>query len=147
MLPENRLAKLLDDVKRSQMDRCLYHTSSDVPSLCVDHSCPRSQYPSKIMAEFSNPNTIVNRPTDEVWHVRFSPDGKRLASCGTEDSACVWDVERLTLLNQLHPHMDRGIGSLSWSPDSKHLATCGFDRTARIWNTDVRNQSWVFQFL
>ncbi|KAL2268650.1 hypothetical protein VTJ83DRAFT_3496 [Remersonia thermophila] len=137
MLPDHRLATLLDDVKRSQMDRCLYHTSPDAPSLCVDHSCPRSRFPSRIMAEFSTPNTGSGRMADEVWHVRFSPDGKRLASCGSEDFACVWDVERLTLITQLHGHMRRDIGSLAWSPDSKHLVTCGWDHTARVWNTDT----------
>ncbi|KAL2146498.1 hypothetical protein VTI28DRAFT_3679 [Corynascus sepedonium] len=137
MLPERRLAVLLDDVKRSQVERCRYHTFDAPPSLCVDHCCERSRFPSEVLVELSHPGSDSNKKLDEIWQVRFSPDGKRLATCGTDEAVCIWDVERLALYHQLHGHPKAGIANLSWSPDSKFLVTCSPDHSAKLWNTDT----------
>lgn len=135
MLPDRRLAVLLDDLKRSQMDRCLYHTTDEPPSLCVDHSCDRSRFPSEVLIELFIP--APEPPKNEVWQVAFSPDGKRLASCGTDESVYIWDVEHFLLMSQLPGHVKGGIGNLAWAPNSRLLVTCGVDHTAKVWNTDV----------
>ncbi|KAK4149228.1 vacuolar protein sorting-associated protein 1 [Chaetomidium leptoderma] len=142
MLPEHRLAVLLDDLKSSQVDRCLYHTADESPSLCTNHSCDRTRFPSEILVELPNLGTESSRKPDEVWQIRFSPDGRRLASCGTDEAVSIWDVEKFTLLHQLHGHQlhgnhGSGIGNLAWAPDSRLLVTCGFDHTANLWNTDT----------
>lgn len=136
MLPERRLAVLLDDLKRSQAERCRYHTDDAPPSLCVDHSCDRSRFPSEVLVELSPPGLESSKKLDEVWQVRFSPDGKRLAACGADDAVNIWDVERLTFSHQLSEHQKPGIGNLAWSPDSKLLATCSLDHTAKLWNVE-----------
>lgn len=74
---------------------------------------------------------------NEVWQVAFSPDGKRLASCGTDEAVYIWDVEHLLLMKQLPGHTKTGIGNLAWGPDSKLLVTCSLEHTAKLWNTDV----------
>lgn len=143
MLPERRLAILLDDLKRSQVERCLYHTAAGSPSLCVDHSCDRSRFPSEVLIELPGPGLESSKKPDEVWQVRFSPDGKRLASCGTDETVSIWDIEHLGLMHQLRGHLKGEIGNLSWAPDSRLLVTCSFDRTARLWNTDVSGSPWM----
>ncbi|KAL2133190.1 hypothetical protein VTI74DRAFT_2764 [Chaetomium olivicolor] len=138
MLPNHRLATLLDDVKQSQVDRCLYHTSDESPSLYTNHSCDRSRFPTEVLADLATPGAELSpKKPIEVWQIRFSPDGKRLASCGSDDSLCIWDVQHLALRQQLHGPHKGGIGNLAWSPDSRFLVSCGIDRTARIWDTDT----------
>jgi WD40 repeat protein len=137
MLPERRLAVLLDELKGSQIDKCLYHTSNEPPTLYTDHTCDRSQFPSEVAAELSNLGVEASKQPEEVWQLRFSPDGRRLASCGTEKAVNIWDVENLKLIQELQGHPKGEIGDLAWSPDSKLLVTCGIDRYAKLWNTDV----------
>jgi WD40 repeat protein len=137
MLPDNRLAVLLNEAKRSQVDKCLYHTIDDSPSLCVDHACDRSRFPSEVLVELSTVGLESPKKADEVWQVRFSPDGRRLASCGTDEAVTIWDVEHWVLLHRLHGHNKHGVGNVSWAPDSRLLVSCGFDHTAKLWNTDV----------
>jgi WD40 repeat protein len=93
--------------------------------------------------ELSPPGLESSKKLDEVWQVRFSPDGKRLAACGTDDAVNIWDVERLTFFHQLSEHQKPGIGNLAWSPDSKLLVTCSFDHTAKLWNVEVSRSSTV----
>jgi len=138
MLPEHRLAVLLDCVKQSQIDNCLYHTSNEQPSLYVDHFCDRSRFPTEVLVELSKPaSEATSRQAEEVWQIRFSPDGKRLASCGTEKAINIWDVERFTLVTQLEGHAKAGIGDVAWSPDGKYLVSCGFDRSWKLWDTNT----------
>ncbi|KAL2261491.1 hypothetical protein VTK26DRAFT_3936 [Humicola hyalothermophila] len=135
MLPDHRLAVLLDSVKRSQVEKCLYHTSNDPPSLYVNHTCDRRRFPTEVLAELSKP--IADASKHEVWQIRFSPDGRRLASCGTEKPINIWDVERLTLIHELQGHSKGEIGEIAWSPDGKFLVSCGIDRYAKVWDTDT----------
>ncbi|KAK4148121.1 WD40-repeat-containing domain protein [Dichotomopilus funicola] len=138
MLPDHRLAVLLDGLKQSQIERCRYHTDNVSPSLCVDHLCDRNRFPTEVVAELFHPTQDPSsKRTDEVWQIRFSPNGKHLASCGIGEAVNIWDVERLTLLRQLRGHQKAGVGSLAWSPDSKYLVTCSFDHTAKLWNIET----------
>ncbi|AEO63391.1 uncharacterized protein THITE_2108573 [Thermothielavioides terrestris NRRL 8126] len=136
MLPDHRLAALLHDVKRSQVDRCLYHTTEEPPSLYTDHSCDRSRFPSEVLVELCSPRIEASKRPEEIWQVCFSPDGRRLASCGTDEAVSVWDVEHLTLLHELRGHPG-GIGSVAWSPDSKLLVSCGKNHVAKVWHVDT----------
>ncbi len=140
MLPDHRLAVLLDNSKRNQVDRCLYHTTDESPSLCVDHSCDRSRFPSEVLVELTSAGLETSRRPDEVWQVRFSPDGKRLASCGTDETVSIWDIEHLVRLHRLHGHDNHGVGNVAWAPDSRLLVSCGVDHTAKLWDTDVSDQ-------
>ena len=143
MLPEHRFPALLEGLKRSQVERCLYHTTDDPPSLCVDHMCDRSKFPSEVLVELSALGLESSKKPDEVWQVRFSPDGRRLASCGTDEAVSIWDVGSLTRLHRLQGHGKHGIGNLSWAPDSRLLVSCGCDSVAKLWDTDVSDKPRV----
>lgn len=67
-----------------------------------------------------------------IWDIRFSPDGKRLASGSFDHMVKLWDVENGRLLKTLVGHEQAVVG-VDYSPDGKLLATGADDSTARFW--------------
>ncbi|ROT43710.1 WD repeat-containing protein [Sodiomyces alkalinus F11] len=129
MLPENRLAVLLQKVKQSQVDSCLWHTQSASPSLYSDHSCDRNQFPTVIALQ-------LNDQKGEVWGVQFSHDGNRLAAFGNDDAVTIWGVPFFNVVRTLGDH-NEGVANLSWSPDDSMIVTCALDKYARLWNAET----------
>lgn len=129
MLPEHRLAVLLQQVKNSQIDSCIWHTDASSPSLYSDHICDRSMFPTETLEELTDAE-------GEVWQIRFSHDGERLAGCGSDRKVLIWDTETFNLVHSLEEHKD-GAGNVAWSPDDTMLVTCGRDHYARLWDVNV----------
>lgn len=130
MLPEHRLATLLHQVKRNQISSCLYHNTAASPSLYQDHSCDRNDFPTRPVLELA-------RHEGDVWDVKFSHDGQRLASCGADGSLIIYAVGSFEVLYILNSQ-GKGVGSFSWSPDDSMIVTCCRDFCARLWNSHVR---------
>ncbi|KAJ3546560.1 hypothetical protein NM208_g1933 [Fusarium decemcellulare] len=128
MLPENRLAVLLEQVKQSQIDTCLYHTEALSPSLYSDHLCDRRNFPTEVAVE-------VTDLAGEVWQVQFSHDGSKLAACGSSDQVMIWDPKTFDVIRVLGDH-EGGVGSISFSPDDSMLVCCSRDGHARLWSTN-----------
>ncbi|HEY5316309.1 MAG TPA: WD40 repeat domain-containing protein, partial [Pirellulales bacterium] len=67
----------------------------------------------------------------------LSPDGKLLATGGSDATIHVWDLASGKLVRILVAE-DDPIRSLSWSPDGKVLAAAGsFEKTLRLWNAET----------
>lgn len=86
MIPEHRLASLLDQVKAKQISNCLYHNTSNSPSLYSDHMCDREQFPLCTL-------DLLSDHADEVYCVKFSHDGRRMASASKDKNVIIWEVE------------------------------------------------------
>ncbi|KAL9605959.1 MAG: hypothetical protein Q9179_000850 [Wetmoreana sp. 5 TL-2023] len=128
MIPEHRLAVLLDQVKRNQVAHCLYHNPSSPPSLFADHICDQSQFPLRTILELTqNPG--------EVWAMEFSHDGRRLATSGQATDVLIYDTSIFQELYRLTDHTNR-VTYLAWSPNDRNLITCSHDMTARVWDAD-----------
>ncbi|WP_137137007.1 WD40 repeat domain-containing protein [Rhizobium sp. FKY42] len=69
---------------------------------------------------------------DDVMKVRFSPDGRYIASCSYDGSICIFNRE-LELLHQLSGHTSL-IEDMVWSPDSGSLLSCGTDCRLILWD-------------
>ena len=72
-----------------------------------------------------------------VRRVVFSPDGKRLATAGSDMLVRVWDSETGKQLAEL-PNSER-VEVVAFSPDGKFLAAGSKDGTVRIWVTPTAN--------
>lgn len=129
MIPQHRLAILLDQVKQNQISNCLYHNPSSSPSLFADHMCDRSQFPLQTILE-------LNQNAGEVWAMEFSHDGRRLATSGEATDVLIYDTSVFQVLYSLTGHT-KEVAYLAWSPDDSRLITCSHDKTARVWDAPV----------
>ncbi|KAL4432403.1 hypothetical protein ABPG77_001702 [Micractinium sp. CCAP 211/92] len=88
MLPERRLEELVEQALLAQIDASRFHNTPGVcPSLLRNYDCGMEQIPSCT-------TQVLLDHTDEVWHLQFSHDGSMLASCGKDQTAILWEVQR-----------------------------------------------------
>jgi WD40 repeat protein len=128
MIREHRLAELFDQVKQAQINACLYHNTSVPPSLFSDHLCSRDGFPLRTLLQ-------LEEHTDEVFHVRFSPDGSKLASASMDKTAIIYDTTSFEIIHKLKDH-GKEVTSVAWSPDSSKLISCSKDSKARVWDAE-----------
>jgi hypothetical protein len=126
MIRDHRLAELLDQVKRSQINNCLYHNTSVTPSLYADHLCDRDDFPSRTMLE-------LDHHTHEVWYVQFSHNGRWLATASKDQTIIIYDTTSFTVLHRLEGHT-KEVTYVAWSPDDSKLVSCSLDTNARVWD-------------
>jgi WD40 repeat protein len=78
---------------------------------------------------------LLGSHDEGITRVRFSPDGKQLASASLDYSVRLWNVESPNALPIVLSGHEGELWSLAYSPDGKHLVTgSGGDDTIRIWD-------------
>ena len=74
----------------------------------------------------------------ELSQVRFSPDGKLLATGGVDRTVHLWTVGTWEAVATLR-EQDGSVCGLAWSPDSRLIAVAGrFDENVAIWDVASR---------
>lgn len=82
--------------------------------------------------------------TAAVRQAVFSPDGKRLVSCGEDHQVIVWDFARRERLATLTDHEDIVIG-VAFSPDGKWLASASRDGAVIVWDAATLEKAFVLR--
>lgn len=140
MVPEHRLAVLLNHVKDGWISNCLYHNTTIPPSLFTDHVCNSEDFPLETNAELCD-------HSDEVWFLQYSHDGSRLATASKDNTVIIYETVNYKIVHKLLDH-DSGVCYLAWSPDDTKIITCteSQDHCARVWDTQVRHLKsfWIF---
>ncbi|XP_076926141.1 WD repeat-containing protein 26 homolog [Bidens hawaiensis] len=130
MTPDKRLLQLVEQAIDSQHVNCLFHNSLfGENSLFSDHRCGKDSAPAKTVQ-------ILHDHRDEVWYLKFSKNGKYLASSSSDCSAIIWEVNldgRLVLKHRLTGHQ-KPVSSVSWSPCDNQILTCGLEEVIRRWD-------------
>ncbi|EUC36917.1 glycoside hydrolase family 1 protein [Bipolaris zeicola 26-R-13] len=136
MIPEHRLAVLLDEVKDSWIANCLYHNTAASPSLYLNHNCERDDFPTKAVLD-------LRHHKDEVWFLQYSNDGTKLASTSKDCTIIIYETSTYRVLHQLDEHRESGVTHLAWSPDDTKIVTCCSqpENSARIW--DVKSGACI----
>jgi WD40 repeat protein len=74
-----------------------------------------------------------------VQNLRFSPDGKYLATAGLQDNQVVlWEVATGKLMRKFHGHSG-AIYEVSFSHNGRLLASASKDGTAQVWDVSTGN--------
>lgn len=78
--------------------------------------------------------TLVGH-TSSVHNLRFSPDGKLLATCGFDSLVILWDVQTGEMLRKWKGHSD-WITEVTFSQDGSLIASAGQDGYCKVWDTE-----------
>jgi len=87
-------------------------------------------------AIFENRTHSVFRGSDLV---SLSPDGRRIVTAATYNTALIWDAGTGEQIAVLEGHTDR-LNSASFSSDGRRIVTASADNTARIWDAGTGRQ-------
>ena len=72
-----------------------------------------------------------------IASLAFSPDGKILASVGSNPNISLWDVETGQRLHTLTGHTGFLLNSVVFSPDGKTIASVGHGNIFHLWNVET----------
>jgi dipeptidyl aminopeptidase/acylaminoacyl peptidase len=85
----------------------------------------------------------LDGPTDVVYSLALSSDGKLLAASGAYDPVHVWNLDEKKLATTIKGHRS-WVLDVSFSADGKYLATGGNDNAGRLW--EVGSWKQVVEF-
>jgi WD40 repeat protein len=91
MLEPQRLEQLMKQAVAFQLHNCKYHNVYlSEYSLLEDHHCSKQMLPTKCVA-------VLKRHKDEVWIIKFSNSGHKLATIGKDNVIVIWQFTKINM--------------------------------------------------
>lgn len=76
----------------------------------------------------------LNQSKDEVWFIKYSPNGKYLAAASKDSKVIIYDAEDdYSVITTLLNHTS-AVTYLTWSLDSQILLSLSFDQSVSLWS-------------
>jgi WD40 repeat protein len=88
--------------------------------------------PTEINSGILQPSKIFKEHSNNVWAVRFTPDGTLIASGGVDSTVKIRSRDAGNVVQTLEQPM--GITTLEFSADGKYLLTGSYDEALRLWS-------------
>jgi WD40 repeat protein/serine/threonine protein kinase len=87
-------------------------------------------------AESRLPRIESMRHNNWLRHASFSPDGSRVVTASSDNTARLWDASTGTPVGEPLQHKEV-VDNANFSPDGTRVVTASFDKTARIWDAST----------
>jgi len=121
---------------RSRSRRRSHSRDSSRDSRRSSHSTPSAETPPKPRQSLRldyKPRLVLEGHTKGVSQVKFSPDGKWIASCSADATIKIWDAANGKHMRTIDGHL-AGVSTIAWSPDSSKVASGSDDKIIRVWH-------------
>jgi WD40 repeat protein len=77
---------------------------------------------------------MILKGNAEVWCLAFSPQGRTLATSGTDNLVKLWDPATGKERATLRGHGDT-VTALAFAPGARQLASASLDKTLKLWDS------------
>lgn len=132
------------DVEKFQGIRNIYGHQARVSSLAWNNHMLSSGGRDSVVInhDIRVANHIISRNEgheQEICGLKWSPDGKQLASGGNDNMLLIWDIG-VNTPRYIHRDHVAAVKALAWCPWQRHLLASGggtADKTIKFWSTDT----------
>lgn len=123
---------------QEQFDRGMRFALMAYPPQGSIFSRPSSELEGKLAGGpvMTRLRTTLRGHTGAVIRSAFSPDGKRVVTASSDQTARLWDAETGKEIAVLKAHEGAALAAASWRRDGRRIVTAGQDNVARIWDVE-----------